>query len=66
MSSYKNVYKHTSACIIQVLFKEAELLEGDRDRVRDRDTDTDIGIWIDDLFQRFYLIQLKELIRPST
>lgn len=44
MSSYKNVYKHTSACIIQVLFKEAELLEGDRDRVRDRDTDTDIGI----------------------
>ena len=59
VSSYKNVYKHIAACIIQVVFKEAELPEGDRDR------DADIDIQIDDLFWRFDLIQLWELITLS-
>ena len=41
MSSYKNVYKHIAVCIIQVLFKKAELPEGDRDRAAGIDIQVD-------------------------
>ena len=41
VSSYKNVYKHIAVCIIQVLFKKAELPEGDRDRAAGIDIQVD-------------------------